>query len=201
MKGQLKVYQMLAVILVLPLTQVSAQDDGFIYGRITTIDEDVYEGAIRWGKEEAYWTDMFNAQKEENTNLDYLSREEFEYLVDQKRQGYRGNSDSWIHWTKSSWWDDWEWDNDRFIHQFSCQFGEIKTIRIRSRDRAELTLQNGDKVMVDGEGYNDIGSKIKIQDKELGTIDISWSRLDKIEFLPPPRNLEEKFGEPLSTVP
>ena len=46
-----------------------AQDTGFLYGKVTTIDNKEYTGAIRWGKEEVYWTDMFNASKEENENL------------------------------------------------------------------------------------------------------------------------------------
>ena len=188
---------MLAIILMLPLYEASAQDDGFIYGRVTTIEDDVYEGPIRWGKEEAYWTDMFNAEKEDNDNIDYLSREEYEYLIDQKRRGYARNSDSWIHWTKSSWFDDWDWDNERFIHQFNCQFGEIKSIRIRGRDRVQLTFQNGESMMVDGDGYNDIGGKIKVLDQELGTIELSWNRIEIIEFLTTPKKLDEKFGEPL----
>ena len=40
--------------------QAFSQDQGFMYGRVTTIDGKSYEGALRWGKEEAYWTDMFN---------------------------------------------------------------------------------------------------------------------------------------------
>ncbi len=195
MKGQLKIYQMLAIFLVLSPLTVSAQDDGFIYGKITTIDGDEYQGALRWGKEEAYWTDMFNAEKEENENLEYLSRDEYEYLRESKYRGHRDN-DSWRHWTKASWWDD-DWDNDRFLHRFTCQFGELKSIRPRSRDRVDIELQNGTEFILDGDGYNDIGGQIKIADSDLGIIDISWSRIESIEFMATPKKLEDKFGEPL----
>ena len=67
-----------------------AQDDGFIYGRVTTEDGEVYEGPLRWGKEEAYWTDMFNASKRENKNLDYLSDRELEDLED-RQDGWSSN--------------------------------------------------------------------------------------------------------------
>ncbi len=38
------------------------------------IDNKSYEGPIRWGKEEVYWNDIFNAAKSKNQNLRYLSK-------------------------------------------------------------------------------------------------------------------------------
>jgi hypothetical protein len=43
--------------------------EGFLYGRITTVDGATYEGRLRWGKEgdqEAFWGDYFNGFKHEN---------------------------------------------------------------------------------------------------------------------------------------
>ena len=54
-------------ILLLVATAFSAtaqNDQVFIYGKLTTIDGETYQGQIRWGKEEAYWTDLFNGTKE-----------------------------------------------------------------------------------------------------------------------------------------
>ncbi len=40
---------------------------GFLYGRITTVDGATYEGRLRWGgDEEAFWGDYFNGAKLEN---------------------------------------------------------------------------------------------------------------------------------------
>src|SRR6185436_1506896 len=42
---------------------------GFLYGRITTVDGATYEGRLRWGPEgdqEAFWGDYFNGSKHEN---------------------------------------------------------------------------------------------------------------------------------------
>ena len=41
-----------------------AQDDGRIYGRITTVDGGKLEGYIRWDKNEASWVDILNGSKE-----------------------------------------------------------------------------------------------------------------------------------------
>ena len=38
------------------------KDQGFIYGEITVKNGDTYQGPIRWGKEEAFWHDMFNSK-------------------------------------------------------------------------------------------------------------------------------------------
>ena len=168
-----------------------AQDEGFIYGRVITEDGDTYEGPLRWGKEEVYWTDMFNASKKENKNLDYLSNREIEELEDR----YDDRNENLISRFVNISWDS---DNDsRFVHEFSTEFGNLKSLRIRSNDRVEVELKNGDTFKVDGSGYNDVGAKITILDRELGNVRLSWNNLEKIEFLPTPNKLDEKFGEPL----
>ncbi len=185
-----KIKSLVFLLLCAFVLQVSAQDEGFIYGRITTEDGDVYEGPIRWGKEEVYWTDMFNASKKENKNLDYLSNRELDELEDR----YYDRNNNLVSRFISIEWN----DNDRqFVHEFSTEFGNIKALRLRSSNRVEVTLKNGEEIDVDGSGYNDIGAKLRVIDRELGTIRISWSNIDMVEFLPTPSNLEERFGKPL----
>ncbi|MEQ8629194.1 hypothetical protein [Ekhidna sp.] len=180
----------LAAFTFIAFISASAQDEGFIYGKVTTEDGDVYEGPLRWGKEEVYWTDMFNASKRENKNLDYLSSRELDRLEDR----YDDNDNLISRFVNITWDDD---DDHRFIHEFSTEFGNLAALRIRSGSRVEVKLKNGDYIEVDGSGYNDIGAKITVLDRELGRIRLSWSNLEEIEFLPTPSNLDEKFGEPL----
>ncbi|HCX24105.1 MAG: hypothetical protein CMB80_31550 [Flammeovirgaceae bacterium] len=170
--------------------QAYSQDEGFMYGKVTTIDGKSYEGALRWNKEEAYWTDMFNASKDENENLDYLSRDEIDEL-EERRRGVFERHNGWVNvsWT-------WDYDDD-FVHQFACQFGEIKSIRPTRRQGAEVTMQNGVVYDLDGQGYNDINTDIKVVDAELGIIEIDWDRIELIEFKATPSKLKEKFGSPL----
>src|SRR5262245_50678288 len=51
-----------------PTTPAAAETgQGFLYGRITTLDGAAYEGRLRWGiGEEAFWGDYFNGFKDEN---------------------------------------------------------------------------------------------------------------------------------------
>ncbi|MEM8565278.1 MAG: hypothetical protein AAGF85_02370 [Bacteroidota bacterium] len=176
-------------------TGLVAQDSGFIYGKLTTIDGKTYEGPMRWGKEEVYWTDMFNASKERNENIDYLSREDMrrlERFYERRNYNWGGRVASWF---------DSRWNYSRtdynYTHQFSCQFGELKSLRMSGRKYVDIELQNGDKFEVDGDGYNDIGSQVKILDQEIGEMAFRWSRIDRIDFMKTPNKLDDKFGEPL----
>lgn len=184
-----------AILFFLCAGNTQAQDEGFLYGKVTTIDGKSFAGALRWGKEEAYWTDMFNASKERNNNLNYLSREEMDALEEHYRRR-NGNSYRWGDFFSVSWSSD-DRDDNRHQHQFVCQFGEIKTIRPTGRQRAEITLQNGQRFDVDGEGYNDVASDVKVVDAEIGEIKLEWSRIETVEFSETPSKIADKFGEPL----
>jgi hypothetical protein len=180
---------------------VDAQDEHFIYGRVTMNDSKTYEGPIRWGKEEVYWTDIFNAEKVRNENLRYLSSKDRDDLENRRHERY-DNDD----WRNSSWgrlatnlgahWDDDSYHND-YVHQFSCQFGEIKSLTPHGSKWVDIELQNGTKIELNGEGYNDVGLDIKVIDRELGEMEIYWNRIQKIEFLNTPSKLMNRFGKPL----
>lgn len=49
-----------------PAGKVSANDEGFIYGRITARDGSSCTGTMRWGTQECFWDDLFNAEKDDN---------------------------------------------------------------------------------------------------------------------------------------
>ena len=57
-----------------PIAGVDPQ--GFLYGRVTTRLDTVYEGRLRWGGgEEAFWGDYFNGQKNANVWAAYVAPE------------------------------------------------------------------------------------------------------------------------------
>src|SRR5882724_3487360 len=60
---------------------------GFIYGKVYT-SSNTYEGQIRWGSEEMFWTDYFNASKK--------SSDSYKKLIGQEKQ--------------ESSWTDFDWD-------------------------------------------------------------------------------------------
>lgn len=188
MKGQLKTFiSFFALVFALTLL---GQDSGFIYGKITTEDGNTYEGPLRWGKEEVYWTDMFNASKRKNKNLDYLSDSEIDALHDNRRDSRYSNS--FLEMINISFDDEYD-----FVHELSCEFGNIKSLKLKSRSRVEAELRNGEVFELSGDGYNDVGTKIKVLDEDFGEVVLSWNSIDGVEFLPTPSRLSDKFGEPL----
>jgi hypothetical protein len=196
MKQHTIIFTMLTIFMLASFATVQGQDEGFLYGKVTTIEGKSYEGALRWGKEEAYWTDLFNASKEKNENLNYLSRED---IQDLEERYHRHNSDFGDHiskWFNVSWMSH-DSEDSRHQHQFVCQFGEIKSIKPTGRERARLELKGGLSLDVDGQGYNDIGSSVKVMDAEIGEVELSWSRIETVEFMKTPSKIASKFGEPL----
>ncbi len=183
-----RVFQLLIGILIallIGLQDLAAQNtEGLMYGKVTTRDNE-YIGQIRWGKEEAYWHDHFNASKVENP-----------YSRDRDRLRNRDRDrDSWrdIDWRISSIWE----DKTGTVHQFGCQFGDIQEIRNYRDKRVIVKLKNGEEIELSGSGYNDVGTTVRVMDQDLGAISIKWDRIDKIEFMPTPKKLDRTFGKPL----
>lgn len=162
------------------ISVVAQNNEGFIYGKVTTVDDDVYQGCIRWNDEEVFWFDMFNSEKRGNPWLDEMSREDRRALEEEHDEGF-----DFIFST--SW-------NEDFNHVFVCQFGNIKTIKILGSDDVELTFKDGTAIDLEG-GSNDIGTNIYVLDEELGEIKLKWDRIDEIEFMPTPKNVKSTFGQ------
>lgn len=153
--------------------------EGMIYGKVTLVNDRTYTGPLRWGNEEVLWTDLFNVEKSEN---------QYKKLVP------KGKDDSWFDndWSLSGIWED-----KVVAHRFTCQFGNLAEIEKLRDNRAYIKFKNGGELTVDGDGYNDMGSMIQVIDPELGTVQLDWDRISKIEFLPTPEKLHGVFGMPL----
>ncbi len=169
-------------------TLFAIDDGGFIYGKITMKNDNVYQGPIRWGKEEAFWDDVFNSTKVENALDLYLSDKETELLEDEFGSRRRSRR-------RDSWWGRND-GPDITTHQFKCRFGDLKKMEILGGDDVLVKFKNDEEIEVSG-GSNDVGRNIKILDDELGEVDLKWRRIDTIEFMPTPKKLQNKFGEPL----
>lgn len=167
----------IAVALMAFAVETHAQShEGFIYGKVYT-NRSTYTGPIRWGKEEVLWTDVFNAAKTDRT---------FDKLVPEKK------SESWsdMDWDLGSIWE------NSTTHQFTCQFGNMKEMRMVNDDEVVIKLKNGGEIRVEDDG-NDIGEKVQVMDPELGIINIDWDNIDRIEFMATPSKLNQTFGMPL----
>ena len=171
--------------------QAKAQEnDMFMYGTLTTITGDTYTGPIRWGDDEVYWAEMFNARKMSNDFLKFLSNSEVEKLSEEAE----GNSWLGINLNILSIWDN---KYSKSSKRFDTRFGDIKSVEPVRGERARLTLKNGVILEVDKTNHEDIGATIRVYDYELGELKFKWSRIEKIEFKQATGNVREAFGKPI----
>jgi hypothetical protein len=159
---------------------VIASDVGYIYGRVETVSGDTYEGQIRWGNEESFWDDIFNATKFENENLEDVDRR----VVRRLRAR---------HW---SGWDFLGIHDQDLTHLFAIRFGDLKRIEVRGGERLVAEFRNGEELRLKG-GSNDVGARVTVVDPKLGKRDLRWERIRAIEFRDTPSKLDHKLGEPI----
>jgi len=148
-------------------------DEGFIYGKVTTHSGNTYIGAIRWGTQEFFWDDLFNATKPDNPWIKETERaskkmrEKYQFKI----MGFTVNPKSFS------------------LHQFVTRFGDIAALEVLKDDVAKLTMRDG--TIYKSEGYGDIGTDILIYDQSLGKVKIEWDNLKKVEFMKTPDKIDK----------
>ncbi len=159
----------------------ASSDVGYIYGRVVTVEGESYEGQIRWGKEEAFWDDIFNATKVVNENLEYLDDQRLDRM--RLRRPWR---------SFGSFFGD---RDEQFTHVFAARFGDLAGIR-RGADGLVVEFRNGERLKLGG-GSNDVEARITVVDPRRGQHAIEWNRIRSVQFQETPHKLRRKLGDPL----
>jgi hypothetical protein len=169
-----------------------ADDSGRIYGKITTVKGDVFEGFIRWDKNEGNWVDVLDGSKE-------LPEKNLRKARESAHRKYRDKQTSikifgiTIGKEQS---DNWDWSSTA---QSGIRFGHIKRLEVVDDDRALLILKGGQEIEL-GQGSTDIGTDIReiiIEDEHEGEIELIWDDIETIEFAQARPGRESSFGERL----
>ena len=82
---------------------------------------------------------------------------------------------------------------------FKVHFGDIKQIRVRGSDSAIVVMKDDSEYRVGG-GSDDLGGTIQVWDASLGEVEVDWDRIETIDFLPTPRDLDTSDGRLYGTV-
>lgn len=175
-------------LIVLPLL-VSADNSGRIYGKITTYDKEVFEGLIRWDKNEVSWVDVLNGNKE-------LPRSNFRQARKHRRDRYDHDRSLSIFGLKINnnsydWWPD--------NAQSGVRFGHIKSMEAIDDERVLVVFKSGLEMELEG-GSTDIGEDIRsivIEDKNEGEVVLEWNDVDVIEFSAAPSDAKTRMGKRL----
>lgn len=148
---------------------------GFLYGRITTRSGSVYEGRLRWNKEEAFWGDFFNATKKDLPYLEYVPRKERQRRESIEVFGVPIGISRMVD------------DEGR---QLVARFGDLRRIEVERGDDATVVFKSGVRYEVSG-GSNDLDSdtEITVWDRGGSEVRVRWGEIRTIDFLPTPANL------------
>ncbi len=154
---------------------VRAQDGDRIWGQLHTTSGDVYEGFIRWDRNEGSWVDILDGSKaipEENYRAWLQSRGDgrppLRYV---DLMGYRIS---------------WEEDDPDFPSTAASgiRFGHLRSLRVIEEDRVELILRSGERVELEG-GSTDLGRRMRelvVDVPGRDEVELDWSDLDRIVF-------------------
>lgn len=174
-----------AIVLIAAWAAGAAHADarGRIYGRITTVDSETYEGLIRWDTNEASWIDVLDGTK----------------ALDAPRHRRRGGDRERIKKVRIFGIDigsvkssiDW----DHVSARSGVAFGHMRSLEPLGDDKVRIVLKSGREIELSSNS-TDIGESIRdivVQDRR-GEIELDWGDLDEIEFLETPDGLDPPPG-------
>lgn len=145
---------------------------GFLYGRITTVFGAIYEGRLRFGgEEEAFWSDYFNGFKDENPWAAHVPPERLKERHAIEIFGVEiANRERQINLGRP----------------FMARFGDIARIEAHGRD-LRVTLKSGTMLDLDRFSADDFADGVRVWDDRRGVVDLDEWWIRTIEPLPTAR--------------
>jgi hypothetical protein len=183
----LRIVAFTAVAVCAAVSLASADSSNRIYGKLTTVDGDVFEGLIRWDKNEASWVDFLNGHKERS--LDHRGSRRKRYRDRKKTIKILGLK---IRTSRPEIFGGGK-------AQCGIRFGHITALDVIDDDAVLITLKTGETLEM--QSYSsDIGEGIRelvIEDRNEGEIEFDWEDVERIEFQQADPGLKSNFGERL----
>ncbi len=168
---------------------IAMAESGRIYGKLTTVDDEVFEGWLRWDKNEAYWDDIIDGVVEKDR---YEARQ---------RQGrkYKESRKNYVEAFGLKLGEGFSWGSFDVSSESQLQFGHITRIK-RDGDGATVILKNGEEVLF--ESSSDMGPSIReivLYDVKEGEIYFDWDDIESVDFMTeksePTDGLERLYGK------
>lgn len=161
---------------------------GLLYGKVVTVEDQVIEGVLRWGNEEAFWDDLFISNKPvQETYFAYLSGDELLQLS--------GNDSESLDW---SFWSLWRPKYPEGSQSFRCRFGDVKRITVTGEEAAIVEFKSGQQQEVAG-GISP-GKELHIYDHDEVERRINWGDIRSVAFSATPISARASQVRPLYGV-
>jgi hypothetical protein len=164
-------------------TAMAVENQGFIYGHVTTDSGREYTGFLRWGTEEAFWDDLFHSSKDDLPFQDEVDHGDREWR-------HRDRDRNTIRiFDKTISLGDVYTISGSGSRVFIARFGDIERIEVTGGEDATVHMKSGSSFDV-SDYSNDVGGTVRVDDTALGEIDLRWSRIESIEFMPAPASAD-----------
>lgn len=141
---------------------MSIDNRGYLYGTVETASGSTYTGFLRWGREEAFWDDLFNAGKED---LPY---------EDARPERERDRNEVKVFGVRIS------YGYDSSNRHFVSRFGDIREVEPYRRG-VRVTMRDGESYELD-DSSNDVGATVRVDDASLGEVKIDWDKVERVRF-------------------
>ena len=151
----------------------SAQDADRIWGQVHTKSDEVYEGFIRWDRNESSWVDILHGSKEV-PGENYLA-----WLESIDAEGPPLRTIDLLGYRIT--WDEADPDFPA-TSQSGIRFGHLSSLRVIGRDHVELTLRPGELLDLEGRAVRRSIREITVDAPGRGQVELEWSELDRILF-------------------
>lgn len=171
----------LCSLIMLPCRAESGDPDDRLYGQVTTKEGRVYEGYIRWDKNEASWVDILDGSK----------------LVEWGESSEKRRKIEIFGYTLVEFDDE---NGGSTYKDAGIRFGHLESLENIGNSQALLTLRSGQVIELRNSS-TDIGNAVRgivVEDVRRGKQELKWRNLERIDFMPAPRGLDNsRSGERL----
>lgn len=174
-------------------TAASAQSADRIWGKVHTVSGDVYEGFVRWDRNEGGWVDILDGSKD-------IPEANYQEWIDAARGGKRPVRAIELEGYRVTWDEE---DPDFPMRVTSgIRFGHLAGLIAAEGDSVRLVLRSGEWQEFTG-GSTDIGPQVReivVDDPDGDLIELEWEDLDRIEFNAAPPGVEPRSPRLYGTV-
>ena len=152
-----------------PAETTSGESQGFIFGRITTGDGTIYEGRLRFDRnEEAFWGDYFSGWKAKNPWVAQLPTEK---LTERRPVTIFGV-------------EVFQFEREIDVGRpFMARFGDITRFESNGRD-LRVTFKSGTRFNLDHFASDDLGDGVRVWDGKRGVVNLDKEQIRAIDLLP-----------------
>lgn len=154
-------------------------DPDRLYGRVVTSSGDVFEGYLRWDRNESHWTDVLDGRKEIPLEWEQESeRLDPEYAEEQRRRRSLVAFGVRVTW-------DVDDDDDALLSESGIRFVHVRRLAPIDERSARVTLTSGEEIILHSSS-TDIGRAMRGIEIEVPggpIVEVGWRELDGVDFL------------------